>query len=212
MKTKICKVCGNEIPKKASVCPHCGAKSMSAWMGDKLVTCKKCGEQIAKSARVCPHCGKKQHQAAYMLCAVIIVFIFAFCALQIAFSSQNDHSPATAENAMNNSAQNTSDSAPSFEEIESEDLVFWPGTYVVGQDIAAGKYDCIAVSGLGVLRGDVASLEPTGLVQTMGESTSSIGGYSSTVEGSKSYNNLTLTDGDKIYIEMSLNVQFVPVE
>ena len=212
MKTKICKVCGNEIPKKASVCPHCGAKSMSAWMGDKLATCKKCGEQIAKSARVCPHCGKKQHQAAYMLCAVIIVFIFAFCALQIAFSSQNDHSPATSENAMNNSAQNTSDSVPSSEETESEYLVFGPGTYVVGQDIAAGKYDCIAVSGLGVLRGDVASLEPTGLVQTMGESTSSIGGYSSTVEGSKSYNNLTLTDGDKIYIEMSLNVQFVPVE
>ena len=212
MKTKICKVCGNEIPKKASVCPHCGAKSMSAWMGDKLVTCKKCGEQIAKSARVCPHCGKKQHQAAYMLCAVIIVFIFAFCALQIALSSQNDHSPATAEDAMNNSVQNTSDSAPSSEEIESQDLVLGPGTYVVGQDIAAGKYDCIAVSGLGVLRGDVASLEPTGLVQTMGESTSSIGGYSSTVEGSKSYNNLTLTDGDKIYIDMSLNVQFVPVE
>lgn len=212
MKTKICKVCGNEIPKKASVCPHCGAKSMSAWMGDKLATCKKCGEQIAKSARVCPHCGKKQHQTAYMLCAVIIVFIFAFCALQIAFSSQNDHSPATSENAMNNSAQNTSDSVPSSEETESEYLVFGPGTYVVGQDIAAGKYDCIAVSGLGVLRGDVASLEPTGLVQTMGESTSSIGGYSSTVEGSKSYNNLTLTDGDKIYIEMSLNVQFVPVE
>lgn len=212
MKTKICKVCGNEIPKKASVCPHCGAKSMSAWMGDKLVTCKKCGEQIAKSARVCPHCGKKQHQAAYMLCAVIIVFIFAFCALQIALSSQNDHSPATAEDAMNNSVQNTSDSAPSSEEIESQDLVLGPGTYVVGQDIAAGKYDCIAVSGLGVLRGDVALLEPTGLVQTMGESTSSIGGYSSTVEGSKSYNNLTLTDGDKIYIEMSLNVQFVPVE
>lgn len=212
MKTKTCKVCGNNIPKQASACPHCGAKSMSSWMGDKLVTCKKCGEQIAKSARVCPHCGKKQHQSAYMLCAVIIVFIFAFCALQIAFSSQNDHSPATAEDAMNNSAQNTSDSALSSEEIESKYLVFGPGTYVVGQDIAAGKYDCIAVSGLGVLRGDVASLEPAGLVQTMGESTSSIGGYSSTVEGSKSYNNLTLTDGDKIYIEMSLNVQFVPVE
>lgn len=212
MKTRICKVCGNEIPKNTSACPHCGAKSMSAWMGDKLVTCKKCGEQIAKSARVCPHCEKKQHQAAYMLCAVIVVFVFAFCILQLAFLSQNDSSSANAGNTIHNSAQGIPDSEPTPEDVGSGDLILGPGTYVVGQDIAAGKYDCIAVAGFGVLRGDVVSLEPTGLVQTMGESTASIGGYSSTVKGSKSYNNLTLTDGDKIYIEMILNVQFVPVE
>lgn len=92
---------------------------------------------------------------------------------------------------------------------ETNNLVLGPGTYVVGEDIPAGKYDCIAESGFGVLRGDVASAGPAGFVQTMGNSTSSAGEYSATVEGADSYSNLTLEDGDTIYIEMSLNVEFV---
>lgn len=92
---------------------------------------------------------------------------------------------------------------------ENTNLVLGPGTYVVGEDIPAGKYDCIAESGFGVLRGDIASAGSAGFVQTMGNATSSVGEYSATVEGASSYSNLTLEDGDTIYIEMSLNVEFV---
>jgi hypothetical protein len=91
----------------------------------------------------------------------------------------------------------------------SEHLILGAGTYVVGKDIPAGEYNCKAASGLGVLRGDVASLSPVGLIVTMGESTASVGDDSVTVSATDSYSNLQLTDGDKIYIEMSLEVEFI---
>ena len=119
LKAKTCKVCGEEMHKNTSVCPRCGARSMSWMMGDKLILCKSCGKQIAKSADVCPHCGKKQH---------------------------------------------------------------------------------------------TASLAPAGLVQTMGNVSSSVGGETVSVGGNMTYNNLTLADGDVIYVEMSLSVQLNPSE
>ena len=95
---------------------------------------------------------------------------------------------------------------------ESDDLILEPGTYIVGEDIPAGKYDCVAVDGFGVFRGVVASLAPTGLVQTMGNVSSSVGGETVPVGGNMTYNNLTLADGDVIYVEMSLSVQLNPSE
>lgn len=89
-------------------------------------------------------------------------------------------------------------------------LIFGPGTYTVGPDIPAGTYDCVAVSGFGVLRGDVASLGDVGFVQTMGTATSEIGNYSANVYASNSYSNLKVEYGDVLYIEMTLNVEFVP--
>lgn len=97
-------------------------------------------------------------------------------------------------------------------QLENENLILGPGTYTVGKDIAPGVYDCLANSGLGVLRGDIASCSPVGFIQTMGSSSVTIGEYSSSIEGASSYKNLTLTDGDIIYIEMSLYVEFVPKE
>ena len=49
-----------------------------------------------------------------------------------------------------------------------------------------------------------------GFVQTMGTATSEIGIYSAYVYASNSYSNLKVEDGDVLYIEMTLNVEFVP--
>lgn len=95
-------------------------------------------------------------------------------------------------------------------DADVSNLIFGPGTYAVGPDIPAGTYDCVAVSGFGVLRGDVASLGDVGFVQTMGTATSEIGNYSANVYASNSYSNLKVEDGDVLYIEMTLNVEFVP--
>ena len=94
-------------------------------------------------------------------------------------------------------------------DADLDDLTFGPGTYTVGVDIPAGTYDCVAVSGFGVLRGDVASLGDAGFVQTMGTASSEIGGYSASVSASNSYSNLKVDIGDVLYIEMTLNVEFV---
>lgn len=95
-------------------------------------------------------------------------------------------------------------------DADISNLIFGPGTYTVGTDIPAGTYDCVAVSGFGVLRGDVASLGNVGFVQTMGTATSEIGNYSANVSASNSYSNLKVENGDVLYIEMTLNVKFVP--
>lgn len=96
-----------------------------------------------------------------------------------------------------------------YQEVK-ESFILGPGTYKVGTDIPAGKYDCFANSGLGVFRGEVASLDPVGFAQTMGESSISMGDAYASVVCASSYSNLTLAYGDTIYIEMSLNVEFVP--
>ncbi len=94
-------------------------------------------------------------------------------------------------------------------EKQSENLTLGPGTYVVGEDIPAGKYDCVAASGFGVLRGEIASAGEAGFVQTMGNVSSSVGEDTVSVDGTSSYSNLLLQDGDTIYIEMSLSVEFI---
>lgn len=101
------------------------------------------------------------------------------------------------------------DSQSSQASSNGENLIFGAGTYLVGEDIPAGKYDCTAVSGFGVFRGDVASLAPEGLALTMGNSTVDVGESSATVNAAESYSNLQLSDGDTIYIEMSLSVEFI---
>lgn len=207
MKTKTCKICGEEMHKNASVCPHCGAKSMSWMMGDKLVLCKSCGKQIAKSADVCPHCGKKQHAVSLAVAGIlgaVAVFCFAMEIITIVTNTPKPSAPATS-----NTSQQVSQITPT---PESDALVLKPGKYIVGEDIPAGKYDCVAVDGFGVFRGDVASLAPAGLVQTMGNVSSSVGGETVSVGGNMTYNNLTLADGDIIYVEMSLSVQLNPSE
>lgn len=207
MKTKTCKICGEEMHKNASVCPHCGAKSMSWMLGDKLVLCKSCRKQIAKSADVCPHCGKRQHTAslvvAGLLCAVV-VFCLAVAIITITTSGSKPSNPTP-----NDVSQQISQVTPT---PENNALVLEPGKYIVGEDIPAGKYDCVAVDGFGVFRGDVASLAPAGLVQTMGSVSSSVGDETVSVGGNMTYNNLTLADGDVIYVEMSLSVQLNPSE
>lgn len=207
MKTKTCKVCGEEMHKNASVCPRCGAKSMSWMLGDKLVLCKACRKQIAKSADVCPHCGKRQHTASLAVVGIlgaVAVFCLAMAIITIATSTPKLSAPAA-----NGTSQQVSQVTPT---PESNALVLEPGKYIVGEDIPAGKYDCVAVDGFGVFRGDVASLAPAGLVQTMGNVSSSVGGETVSVGGNMTYNNLTLADGDVIYVEMSLSVQLNPSE
>ena len=95
-------------------------------------------------------------------------------------------------------------------ESGSTSITLGPGTYTVGQDITAGTYDCVAVSGFGVLRGEVAAFGTPGFVQTMGNVSASVGGESASITGASSYSNLPLADGDILYIEMNLNVEFVP--
>lgn len=76
-----------------------------------------------------------------------------------------------------------------------------PGKYVVGTDIQAGKYDCVAIEGYGTFRGTVADLGTAGLVQVMGIQTDSL-------KPNTTYSNLKLENGDIIYIEGSLHVKF----
>ena len=190
-------------------------------MGSKLTSCKTCGAEIAKTAKICPQCGAKQHQGTYAVCAVVIVVCALLCVFAIFVGSDNTPGknnvqeyghPATSETENNDHAATDilTDSNGDFTAAaENENLILGPGTYTVGQDIDAGKYDCIAVSGFGVLRGEIASADSVGFTQTMGSVSSSIGGSSASIEGSESYRNLVLADGDVIYIDMSLNVEFI---
>ncbi|MBQ9997667.1 MAG: hypothetical protein IJP19_01465, partial [Clostridia bacterium] len=76
------------------------------------------------------------------------------------------------------------------------------GQYIVGEDIAPGKYNCRAVSGSGNFMGDVESLGFMGLNEILAE------------EGHNYYNdrttysNLRLTAGDVINIKGDLKVEF----
>ncbi|MBQ3115193.1 MAG: copper amine oxidase N-terminal domain-containing protein [Clostridia bacterium] len=76
------------------------------------------------------------------------------------------------------------------------------GQYIVGEDIAPGKYDCRAVSGSGNFMGDVESLGLFGLNEILAE------------EGHKfyddcaTYSNLRLATGDVVKIGGDLKVEF----
>lgn len=77
------------------------------------------------------------------------------------------------------------------------------GTYTVGSDIAAGKYDVIATSGSGNFQGDVASCQFNSLNEILAAS-----GEAATMGWSSSYSNLTLATGDVIYVKGNLTLQF----
>ena len=75
------------------------------------------------------------------------------------------------------------------------------GQYTVGEDIPAGKYDCLAISGSGNFTGKVASLGTMGLNEILGAP----GSY---FENSSTYLNLLLADGDVIKVSGDLRVEF----
>ncbi|HWP79736.1 MAG TPA: stalk domain-containing protein [Candidatus Acidoferrum sp.] len=75
------------------------------------------------------------------------------------------------------------------------------GQYVVGEDIAPGKYDCTAVAGYGNFQGEVESLGIMGLNVIL--STDENDYYS------KTYDNLRLIAGDTITINSGLKVEFI---
>lgn len=153
MKTKVCKVCGEEIAKSAKTCPYCGAKS--GGFGDKLIECKTCGGEIAQSASICPHCGARQHRAAYAICGVLLAISFFFLVLAVLaiFNGENSNTEA---------AQNISDteyisiSAVDLWGAYSENAVNADSTYKneylavtgtiidIGQDLAT-KAPCISL-------------------------------------------------------------------
>lgn len=79
------------------------------------------------------------------------------------------------------------------------------GLYVVGEDIAPGKYNCRAVSGSGNFMGNVSSLT-LGMLNTLLSAPSDTGaefGWKSTYEG------LRLKTGDTIEIMGTLEVEFI---
>ncbi|MCL1806368.1 MAG: copper amine oxidase N-terminal domain-containing protein [Oscillospiraceae bacterium] len=81
-------------------------------------------------------------------------------------------------------------------------ILFGAGQYVVGEDIAAGTYDCKAVSGSGNFIGDVKSLGFMGLNEILGAP----GTY---WEDTPAYNGLRLGNGDTFTIHGDLQIEFV---
>lgn len=176
----------------------------------KCSKCKKCGYRVSLFTKQCPECGTRiLHPIFCLLVAIVLIavvfllpdFILPTPTESMDYNQNKPNPPSSGSYTGSEDAESTI--------IGNDNLVLGPGTYVVGEDIAAGKYDCLAASGFGVLRGDVASMEPAGFVQTMGGVSASVGGETASVQGTTSYSNLTLTDGDILYIEMSLNVEFV---
>lgn len=186
-------------------------------MSKTMIKCKVCGAEIATSATPCPYCGAKNKKLIVLGVILLILSILLFA--QVFNQSIPNKVPDAPDPNQNPTesiapAQTESEVGESVELNDSPNssnggIVLGPGTYVVGEDIDAGKYDCVAISGFGVLRGELASAGSAGFVQTMGDSTVTIGEDTAGVKGSTSYNNLTLENGDVIYIEMSLNVEFV---
>lgn len=169
--------------------------------------CRACGTRVSLNTKKCPNCGARVLHPIFGL-VVAAVLLIALSPFLFPSLRGNGLQKQTASQLPAVSSQSEiSDPSPAPSEQTN---VFGPGTYTVGKDIPAGTYDCVAVSGFGVLRGDVASHGEAGFVQTMGNSSVSIGDDSVSVEGSSSYSNLELADDDVIYIEMNLNIEFVP--
>jgi len=55
--TKYCADCGEQIDKKAEICPECGVRQPKL---AETKYCANCGEQIDKEAEICPECGVRQ--------------------------------------------------------------------------------------------------------------------------------------------------------
>ena len=82
------------------------------------------------------------------------------------------------------------------------------GRYVVGTDIAPGKYNVTAVSGSGNFIGQVSSLGFMGLNEIMTANGNDIlSGF-----GSRTYSNLKLVSGDYFTISSGLTLRFPPIK
>lgn len=173
--------------------------------------CKSCGADVAINAKKCPHCGARiLHWGMGLVVLLCGLFIFVFTRFYPNIP-RGDHAPIPTANQHENSSSPLGSISATPTPVPEEDVsIYGPGTYTVGKDIDAGIYDCLAVSGIGVLRGDVASHGEAGFVLTMGGSSVSVGGDSVSLEAAESYSNLELADGDVIYIELNLKVKFVP--
>lgn len=86
-------------------------------------------------------------------------------------------------------------------ELKSGNFTLKQGQYVVGEDIASGKYNCVAVKGSGNFTGKVASLGFMGLNTILDANLEFF--------DTKEYNNLRLQNGDVIQIA-SLEIEFIP--
>lgn len=76
------------------------------------------------------------------------------------------------------------------------------GQYVVGEDIAAGKYDCIATAGSGNFHGNVTALGGKNALNEI------LGTPGTPFEDRQTYSNLRLADGDVITLSGNLKVKF----
>ena len=110
------------------------------------------------------------------------------------------------DSASNMATVNKSDgSAPASPSV-STPLPLGIGSYVVGTDIPAGKYDVVAVSGSGNFQGKVASRQFGSLNEILAAPDD---------PGATDYgwvsrlSNLVLADGDTIEIKGSLNLEFI---
>lgn len=175
----------------------------------KISSCKNCHAKVSLFAKTCPACGSRVFHPVFGVFVALILISLVF-GTDLAGFIFNDTAMQTGEEHLLPKDEIRSDAIQAEnEDIEDEYLILGPGTYVVGEDIPAGKYDCIAASGFGVLRGEVASAGEAGFVQTMGNVSSSVGDETVSVDGASSYSNLLLQDGDTIYIEMNLSVEFI---
>lgn len=167
-----------------------------------ISSCKSCGVKVSLFSSKCPNCGARVFHPIFGVIVAVILAVMVFGS-DIIKSRPSYSTELKEENAQ----LHEDDISQPVE--QSENLTLGPGTYVVGEDIPSGKYDCVAASGFGVLRGEVASAGEAGFVQTMGNVSSSVGDDTVSVDAASSYSNLLLQDGDTIYIEMSLSVEFI---
>lgn len=163
----------------------------------KLSKCKACGAEVALNTKKCPYCGAR---VLHPIFGLVVALILLVAVSPLMFPSLIGHNRANPVAGQSTLAPAPSDTVNSSAEPTDENAsIFGPGTYTVGKDITAGTYDCVAVSGFGVIRGEVAAFGTPGFVQTMGVE-------SKTIECAHSYSNLALVDGDVLYIELGLSV------
>lgn len=187
-----------------------GESKFKGVLAVRSIKCKACGLKVAANTRVCPHCGARVlHPFAAATAAVLCIF---FVLIVIYMSSDDTKYRPMQANVKDIDDQSHVETPACIESSPPEvsGIVLGPGTYTVGQDIDAGTYDCVAVSGLGVIRGDIKAYGDHGFIQTMGSASATIDDATVSIESVSTYSNLTLETGDVFYIEMSLSVEFIP--
>lgn len=161
--------------------------------------CRACGSKVPLTTKNCPNCGARVlHPILGLVVAVVLLIVMSPFIFPSFPSNKKPIQNVDQPPAISYPIESANPSPVPSEEHSS---IYGPGTYTVGRDIAAGTYDCVAASGFGVIRGEVAAFGEPGFVQTMGVE-------SDIIECAHSYSNLTLADGDTLYIEMGLSVDF----